>query len=196
MGVEAATPPAIALLRDFVNTREPQVALESLGSATALRDWLAGRGLLPPAARLAPADLSTALSLREGLREVLIEHAGQSPDAAAVDALNRVLAAYPTRLVFDHDGGYRLVSGDDGSFEQAVGRLADAVRQASEDGTWRRLKVCARDTCRWAFYDASRNQVRRWCSMAGCGNHSKMQRAYAARKTRTRQNPPGQPGDP
>ncbi|WP_198671650.1 CGNR zinc finger domain-containing protein [Desertihabitans aurantiacus] len=36
--------------------------------------------------------------------------------------------------------------------------------------------MCARDSCRWAFDDASRNQVRRWCSMAGCGNHIKMQR--------------------
>jgi predicted RNA-binding Zn ribbon-like protein len=26
--------------------------------------------------------------------------------------------------------------------------------------------------------------VRRWCSMAGCGNHVKMQRAYAVRKAR------------
>ena len=67
---------------------------------------------------------------------------------------------------------------------QALGQLLDAVRQTSQDGTWPRLKVCARDTCRWAFYDASRNQVRRWCSMAGCGNHVKMKRAYATRKAR------------
>jgi predicted RNA-binding Zn ribbon-like protein len=47
--------------------------------------------------------------------------------------------------------------------------------------------VCDRDTCRWAFYDASRNQARRWCSMAGCGNHIKMHRAYAARKRQAAQ---------
>jgi predicted RNA-binding Zn ribbon-like protein len=186
MGTEAGVPPAVALLRDFVNTREPQVAEDSLDSPTALRDWLAGRGLLPPDARLSSADLKTAVFLREGLREVLLAHADHDHDAAVVDALNRLLADRPTRVVFDGDGGYHLASSVDGAFDQAIGHLTDAVRQASEDGTWRRLKVCARDTCRWAFYDASRNQARRWCSMAGCGNHIKMQRAYAARKTRAR----------
>ena len=45
---------------------------------------------------------------------------------------------------------------------------------------WTRLKVCARDSCRWAFYDTSRNRSGRWCSMAGCGNIVKMRRAYRA----------------
>jgi predicted RNA-binding Zn ribbon-like protein len=184
MSADDATPPAVALLRDFVNTREPQVAEEMLVSPTALRDWLAGHGLLPADAHLSAADLTTAVSVREGLREVLTAHAGHAHDPAAIAALNRVLAERPARLVFDDDGGYRLVSGRSEPLSQAIAGLADAIRQSSEDGTWRRLKVCARDTCRWAFYDASRNQVRRWCSMAGCGNHVKMKRAYAARKAR------------
>ena len=193
MSAEPVTPPAVAVLRDFVNTREPQVAQEAFVSPTAVRDWLAGRGLLPADAQLSPSDLSTAVCLREGLREVLLAHAGHAHDAVAVETLNRVFAERPARLVFDDHGGYRLVSGRNEPLAQALGGLADAIRQSSEDGTWRRLKVCARDTCRWAFYDASRNQVRRWCSMAGCGNHIKMQRAYAARKTREGQNPTGQP---
>jgi predicted RNA-binding Zn ribbon-like protein len=56
------------------------------------------------------------------------------------------------------------------------------MRQSTEDQTWERLKVCDRDSCRWAFYDTSRNRAGRWCSMAGCGNHIKMKRAYATRK--------------
>jgi predicted RNA-binding Zn ribbon-like protein len=66
----------------------------------------------------------------------------------------------------------------------AVAGLLTAIDRAERDQTWERLKVCARDTCRWAFYDASRNRSGRWCSMAGCGNHIKMKRAYAARKSR------------
>jgi predicted RNA-binding Zn ribbon-like protein len=31
------------------------------------------------------------------------------------------------------------------------------------------------------------NQVRRWCSMAECGNYVKMRRTYAARKNRKAQ---------
>jgi predicted RNA-binding Zn ribbon-like protein len=72
------------------------------------------------------------------------------------------------------------------AFDRAMAALVDAIRACGQDSTWSRLKVCARDSCRWAFYDESRNQARRWCSMAGCGNHIKMRRAYAARKAALR----------
>jgi hypothetical protein len=49
----------------------------------------------------------------------------------------------------------------------------EAIRRCEQDHTWERLKVCARDTCRCGFYDASRNQTRRWRSMSGCGNTSR-----------------------
>ncbi len=189
MADEPEVPSAVALVRDFVNTREPQVDEESFGSPSALRDWLAGRGLLPADAPLAAAELRAAVTVREGLRSVLLAHAGHQGDPAAVEALNHVLGERPSRPVFGVDGGYRLASADDRPFARALAGLTDAVRQASEDGTWPRLKVCARDTCRWAFYDASRNSARRWCSMAGCGNHTKMQRAYATRRARAEQGP-------
>jgi len=140
---------------------------------------------------LTDTDLAAAVTIREGLRTVLLDHAGHTPDGDAIRAVNRVLAEIPVRLAFDATG-YRLHGFGAASFGQAVGELADAIRRCSEDGSWHRLKVCARDTCRWACYDASRNQVRRWCSMAGCGNHIKMQRAYRVRKARSGGGP--QPG--
>jgi len=185
MSDEAGVPPAVQLVRDFVNTHEPQVNEESLSTPDGLRDWLAERRLVPAEAQLHPSDLTAAITVREGLRGLLLGHAGHPTDTAAVDALNHMLAEQPVRMTFA-DQGYRLVSASTTPFGQALGQLLDAIRQCSEDGTWLRLKVCARDTCRWAFYDASRNQVRRWCSMAGCGNHVKMQRAYAVRKSRER----------
>jgi predicted RNA-binding Zn ribbon-like protein len=173
---DAAVPPAAALVRDFVNTYEPQVDAEELTSPERLRDWLAGRGLLPAGARLRRADLELARAVREGLRAVLLDPA----DPAARDRLGAGLAAVPVRLTVTA-GGLRLVAVRDTAVQRALAGLVDAIRQSGEDGTWPRLKVCARDTCRWAFYDASRNQARRWCSMAGCGNHVKMRRAYARR---------------
>ena len=65
-----------------------------------------------------------------------------------------------------------------------MARLLAAVDRARADGVWERLKVCARDECRWAYYDASRNRSGRWCSMTDCGNRVKMRRAYAARTGR------------
>jgi len=38
-----------------------------------------------------------------------------------------------------------------------------------------RLRECAADDCGWLFYDTSRNQSRRWCSMKSCGNRAKVQ---------------------
>ena len=171
---------AVGLLRDFVNTREPQVGTEELSTPDALRDWCLARGLVPAGTTLQTADLERALDFREGLRAVLMAHAGHDPDPAALQRLNQLLAQLPLGLRFDGEG-YRLTPLGDEPVAHAFAELADAVRQCSEDQTWQRLKVCARDSCRWAFYDASRNRVRRWCSMAGCGNHVKMKRAYARR---------------
>jgi predicted RNA-binding Zn ribbon-like protein len=180
---EDAAPPAIRLVRDFVNTYEPQTSEEFMASTDALRDWLADQHLLPSDVTVEQADLTAAVTVREGLRNILLGQSGHDPDPEAVYALRATLADLPVRLDFDI-GGYRLISTRTDPVGQALGQLLDAIRQSSQDGTWPRLKVCARDTCRWAFYDASRNRVRRWCSMAGCGNYIKMRRAYAARKSR------------
>lgn len=193
MSDDAAVPPAVRLVRDFVNTFEPQIDEESLSTPDRLRDWLVGRRLVSADARLTATDLRAATTVREGLRAVLEGHAGHGVDPEARDRLNEVLARFPVRLAFSDDG-HRLVATRDAPLDEALARLLDAVRSSAEEQTWTRLKVCARDTCRWAFYDASRNQARRWCSMAGCGNHIKMKRAYAARKSRAAGGAPGSAG--
>jgi predicted RNA-binding Zn ribbon-like protein len=182
---EEQVPPRARLICDFVNTYEPQVDGESLPTSEALRDWLVQQHLVPAGAQVTDSDLEKALVVREGFRNVLLSHAGHDPDTAAIEALSAALADLPVRLDFDPND-FRLVSTRSDPVGQALGQLLDAVREASQDGTWRRLKVCARETCHWAFYDASRNQVRRWCSMAGCGNYVKMRRASESRKARTR----------
>jgi predicted RNA-binding Zn ribbon-like protein len=46
------------------------------------------------------------------------------------------------------------------------------------DRSWSRLKVCPGEHCGWAFYDHSRNQAGRWCSMAVCGGRAKARAHY------------------
>ncbi len=61
--------------------------------------------------------------------------------------------------------------------------LAAVARSAAEivaEGTAARLRVCANPGCGLFFYDESRTRRRRWCSMAVCGNRSKV--AAFARK--------------
>jgi predicted RNA-binding Zn ribbon-like protein len=67
--------------------------------------------------------------------------------------------------------------------QRVIASIVTAVITAPPD-EWTRLKVCSRDSCRWAFFDASRNRSGRWCSMAGCGNIVKMRRAYRTRAGR------------
>lgn len=172
--------PAAQLLRDFVNTREPQVDTDALGEPAALRAWFEGRGLVPARAKISARHLQQAIDVREGLRALFLAHAGHGTDPGPVARLNDVLIEFPVRLSIDSDG-YLLAPSSTDPLAGPLASVADAIRQCHEDGTWPRLKACARDTCRWAFYDASRNKVRRWCSMAGCGNHVKMKRAYARR---------------
>lgn len=180
---EDTAPAAARLVRDFVNTYEPQVDEESMVTPGALAGWLADRELLPPGVRLRAVDLAAAITFREGLRAVLLGHAGHAADPEALSRLEETLAAVPVRLSLA-GGTPRLVPAGDRPFEVALAGIVEAIRRCAEDGTWTRLKVCDRDTCRWAYYDASRNQARRWCSMAGCGNHIKMRRAYAVRRSR------------
>ena len=44
-----------------------------------------------------------------------------------------------------------------------------------------RLKQCATQTCCRLFYDTSKNNGRRWCE-PGCGNRTKVRRAYYKKK--------------
>lgn len=63
----------------------------------------------------------------------------------------------------------------------ALGRLLLIAYEAMEHGEWRRLKACRNDTCRWGFYDHSRDRSKTWCSMEVCESQVKS-RAYRARE--------------
>ncbi len=68
--------------------------------------------------------------------------------------------------------------------------LAAVARSGAEivaEGARARLRVCANPRCGLYFYDNSRTHCRRWCSMAACGNRSKV--AAFARKQASARNP-------
>jgi predicted RNA-binding Zn ribbon-like protein len=64
-----------------------------------------------------------------------------------------------------------------------MGRIVGSVFTAMAEPDWTRLKLCDSQTCRWVFYDQSRNHSSRWCSMAECGNRSKAKRFRQRAKT-------------
>jgi predicted RNA-binding Zn ribbon-like protein len=63
----------------------------------------------------------------------------------------------------------------------ALGKLLAIAHDAMHSGDWERLKVCRNDTCRWAFYDHSKNRSRHWCQMDVCGSRQKA-RSYRQRR--------------
>jgi predicted RNA-binding Zn ribbon-like protein len=177
-------PSAARWLLDFINTYEPQVDEETLVSPEALSAWLVEQGLLRPGVRLGATHLGTAITLREGLRATLMRRTDPDVVPDKVRSMEEVLSAIPVRLSLV-EGAPHLVGIAHDPFDLAMAGLIEAMRRCAEDGSWTRLKVCDRDTCRWAYFDNSRNMARRWCSMAGCGNYVKMRRASAARRGRT-----------
>jgi predicted RNA-binding Zn ribbon-like protein len=175
-----AAPDQLELVRGFVNTRELDPDVETFDSPHAAASWLADRGLVAPGTKLDRRDLERAVEFREGLRSLLEANNGDPLDDAAVAVVNDALANAALAVRFDRDGEPELAVEASG-VDAAIARLAAIVYEAKVGGTWRRLKVCAADDCRWAFYDRSRNRSGTWCSMGVCGNRAKV-RAYRERR--------------
>ena len=173
MAIPGRRPPApgrLELVRSFVNTVDIESGAEDLTSPRALADWLVARNLLPNGRRLTAQDLADAIELRETLRDVLQRNAGHAVPAGAAERLDRIAAGVPLRARFA-DGARLEPAGETNA--PATAWLLGAIYQSMVEGTWARLKVCANDTCRWAFYDSSRNRSGTWCTMAVCGNRMK-----------------------
>jgi predicted RNA-binding Zn ribbon-like protein len=153
---------------------------EKLSTPESLRDWLVEHNLLPSETQLDDMALGRALDLRETLRALLLANNEGAVDSQALATLNRVAGHACLVVQFGLDGQARLEPGAEG-IDGALGRLLAIVVAAMIEGNWARLKACRNDICRWAFYDASKNQRGAWCSMAICGSRIKA-RAYRSRQ--------------
>lgn len=171
----SSIPPAVLLVREFVNTVEWQVDDDSWRHPSDLAGWLSehtGR----PESHLSDEHLVLARRLREGLRSILLMHAGHDPLATTIDDLNDALRLIPVRMSFDESATVSFTAAEESEFGTPLSGVLEAIEEARADGSWTRLKACSRDSCRWAYWDGSRNRSGRWCSMAGCGNYIKMRR--------------------
>jgi predicted RNA-binding Zn ribbon-like protein len=172
----------IGLVQAFVNSADLQDGPETLSTPEALTTWLSGHGLMPAGGASDQGDLRHAVALREALRGIIGANSGGAVYPVDVATLNEAASASKLRARFGSDGKARLepdISGVTG----ALGRIVAAAFTAMADDDWTRLKLCSSQTCRWAFFDRSRNHSSRWCTMASCGNRAKARRFRAqARK--------------
>lgn len=160
---------AMARLIAFVNSRDIDAGTDEWDSPQSLVSWLAAHDLVAGRPIADEADLQTARTVREGLRQALLAHDrhAEPPDAEPLPVVS-----FPLQLRIDAGGHAVLTSASDG-VDAALATLVAAIPAAQADGTWSRVKACPESTCQWAFLDQSRNRSRRWCSMEVCGNREK-----------------------
>jgi predicted RNA-binding Zn ribbon-like protein len=182
-GGREPAPGELAVVQSFLNTHWNLRGdgTEILTSGEALAGWLAAQGLLPGRHALGDGDLRRALAVREGLRALAFHNGGRGLDRAAVHEMEAASSG-ARALIGIGPAGPRFAADADAGLDGAIGGLYAIVGRAMIDGSWRRLKACPGRDCGWVFYDQSRNQSARWCSMKVCGDREKS-RAYYHRRS-------------
>ena len=175
-------PGRLALVQELVNTLDVELDVDELADLASAGVVAArARTARRPTTRFDEGDLERARSFREALRALLDEHT----DAAGADCRGRRARRRP-RLprccVWRSEPTAPPCSSPPRRALTAPSRRcsrSSTVRRAT--GRWQRLKVCAEHSCRYAFYDSSRNRSGSWCTMAVCGNRAKA-RSYRERR--------------
>ncbi|MFY9719395.1 MAG: CGNR zinc finger domain-containing protein [Candidatus Cybelea sp.] len=165
-------PGALDLVRQFENTVELPNGPDELGSLEEASAWCRGHGL---AAVKNERHLRLLRAFREAVREVLYANNGEGDAGSGWAALKPFLAAAHLSLEVNPEEGLELrpVSEEDAG---PIASLLAIVYKAQVRGTWSRLRACRKASCRFAYYDQTKNASRAWCSMATCGNQAKAQR--------------------
>ena len=169
------------LCLDFCNTlsRGPgEGPRDRIDSASAFSAW---------ANRLGREDVSApkpdALAGLRAFRRALMAIVDATVEGVTQDPANlRVLEAEiaalrrSERLIPSTDGGFSLVDATDDPVEKLRHDIARDAAEILVGGDISRIKRCPDDTCRWVFFDASKNLSRRWCAMDDCGARDKVRR--------------------
>jgi predicted RNA-binding Zn ribbon-like protein len=176
-----ALEPEIDLLVEFVNTHDLEEETDSIAEPDQLSSWIAEQAG-EHAGALDEEDVARIHALRESLRALLRTHNGEEIDEDDLLPLREAAERSRFRTTFSAGGELEIAPArsDLTGFEA---RLLLAIERLQSQGTWPRLKACTDDGCQWAFYDATRNRSRTWCSMDECGNREKTRR-YRQRKSR------------
>ncbi len=178
-GGRSPAPGELRLVQAFVNTAAEEIFLEELGTPEELAGWLVRHGLAEPGMAVDEDERRWAIDVREALRDLALANNGAPLARDARETLD--VAAARAQLTLRHGPGTsRLVAAADG-LDGSIGRILAIVHAAAADGSWARVKACRMHSCRWLFYDRSKNRSSAWCSMSICGSRVKA-RTYRARR--------------
>jgi len=171
----------VKISEDLVNTYNVVRDVEKMPDVAALHRFLVVHGMAPSRS-LSAHDVDAVRTLRPRFRSVF----ESGDEEAAVAVLNAILhdcGAVPHLSNHDGQPWHLHVIGADSPVRDQVGANAamGLLTVISAEGL-ARLNVCIGAKCAEVFIDVSRNQSRRYCSPAICGN-----RAHAASFRRRRQ---------
>ena len=181
---------------DFVNTTaviggESVDLIDGFGR---LVEWLGAAGLADAAAcdalrrhsgGEAEATVAEARQFRAGLRRAAEAAAdGGAVPASVVRAVNTVLRRGPRYIHLRGSGRAfeKTLRVDEWSPARLLVPVAEAAATLLAERDLARVKRCGNPACVLFFYDASKNQGRRWCSMEVCGNRMKVAAHHRRRR--------------
>jgi predicted RNA-binding Zn ribbon-like protein len=157
---------------DFAYTGGFTPKWESLLEPDALREWLHGR--YPTLDDVAnDRDLKDARALRGVIARMAVAASLERPLLREdVDLLNAFAATadIPPAL----GGGSRRAGRAKAHVGQALSAMARESVWLFDAANEERIRECAASDCHLIFYDESRSNNRRWCSMQRCGNRAKV----------------------
>ncbi len=169
------------LALDFIGTLSERghARVEQLREPADLARWVVAAGLTDAGPTVTEPELSDAIELREALYRLVAELIdGRPPGDADRELMNRWAVRTGPEVTVGRNGR-RLHSG---STEQCLAGLAAAAVELWDRDDGAQIRWCADDQCTHPFLDRSRNQQRRWCDMATCGDRAKV-RSYRARRS-------------
>jgi predicted RNA-binding Zn ribbon-like protein len=182
------------LALDFANTasgRDGAQAVEHLQRPEHVVDWALHarsidaataqrcRAAVERSAAAAKQVLRDALVLRDAVYRIGTAIAREEAPSRLDLGILKMFAAdsiSSTELAPERENGYRF-DFSAGPVESALfGPVAWSAVELLATGDFGRVKRCPGHGCGWLFFDKSKNNSRRWCDMAVCGNRSKVQR--------------------
>ncbi len=131
-----------------------------------------------------PLPRADVTRLRARLRRIVdAVAAGQGVGADDAVALDGWLASPARRHLARDTQGYTLEWAPlEAGWSWIMAEIAASMVDMLVPHQSRRLKVCPNPGCRWAFYDETNGNTRRWCNDRACGNRDKVRR-FRARRT-------------
>jgi predicted RNA-binding Zn ribbon-like protein len=183
--IHGPVPDDLGRLVSLLNTVDLEAGLDQLADLTGLDAWLGAAGSRSSTAQ----ELTIARQLRAGLRALAASNCGHALDAVVLADAARCATRLPVSIQLAPGGSALLVGGEGAA--RTLGEVLASYARAVEQGRWSRVKLCASPSCRWAFWDGSKNGSRKWCAMSVCGSRAKM-RSYRQRPRRS--PPPPVPG--